>query len=64
MNYKVPGNEQSFLNKEDIDETKNKIFFHFDSPSVIDKIETIMDYLKNDWMEYILNLPITTPVFF
>ena len=42
MNYKVPGNEQSFLNREDIDETKNKIFFHFDSPSVIDKIDVIM----------------------
>ena len=56
--------EYKTVPKEDIIETKNKIFFHFDSPSVIDKIETIMDYLKNDWMEYILNLPITTPVFF
>ena len=64
MNYKDQGITQNFLSKEDINETKNSIFFHFDSPSVKDNIEAIFDYLKKDWMEYILNLPITTPVFF
>ena len=46
MNYKDQGIAQNFLSKEDINETKNSIFFHFDSPSVKDNIEAIFDYLK------------------
>ena len=64
MNYKDPTEVRPFLSDEEINETKNKIFFNFELPSVKDKLDVIFDYLKKDWMEYIFNLPISTPVFF
>ena len=42
--------------------TKKTIFFNLDDPEI--NIDVTFDYLINDWMNFIFNLPITTPIFF
>ena len=62
MEYKAAPLVKNFLTENDLDETKKTIFFNLDEPDI--NIDEIFNYLINDWMEFIFNLPITTPIFF
>lgn len=63
MNYKSAPQEQTFLTREDISEGKKTVFFDFNDPMVKNDINGTFDYIINDWMGFIFNLPITTPIF-
>ena len=63
MNYKSAPQEQTFLTREDISEGKKTVFFDFNDPKVKNDINGTFDYIINDWMGFIFNLPITTPIF-
>ena len=55
---------QCFLTDEDDEHPKN-IFFNLDELRRNEKLKDTYDYLLKDWInDYILLLPITTPIFF
>ena len=62
MEYKDTTKVSNFLAPEDLDEAKKSIFINLDDPNL--NIEETFDYLIKDWMEFVFNLPITTPIFF
>ena len=64
MNYKSAQQEQSFLFPEDLEERKKEVFFYLDDPSNKGKEEQIFNYILTDWIPFILNEPITAPLFF
>ena len=62
MEYKDKPEITNFLSADDMEENKKTIFFNLDDPEI--NIDVTFDYLINDWMNFIFNLPITTPIFF
>ena len=62
VEYKDARKVSIFLAPEDYDENKKTIFVNLDDPNL--NIEETFNYLINDWMGFIFNLPVTTPIFF
>ena len=62
VEYKDARKASIFLAPEDYDENKKTIFVNLDDPNL--NIEETFNYLINDWMGFIFNLPVTTPIFF
>ena len=62
MEYKDKPEISNFLSADDLEENKKSIFINLDDPEI--SIDGTFNYLINDWMSFIFNLPITTPIFF
>ena len=62
MEYKDKPEISNFLSADDLEENKKSIFINLDDPEI--NIDETFNYLINDWMSFIFNLPITTPIFF
>ena len=62
--YKSTGANPVFLPAEETDEHKKTIYVDLENPNIINNIDSTFDYIINDWMGFIFNLPITTPIFF
>ena len=62
VEYKDARKASNFLAPEDLDEAKKSIFINLDDPNL--NIEETFEYLIKDWMGFVFNLPITTPIFF
>ena len=64
MEYKAIPGISNFLSENELDETKKTIFVNFHDLEKQGKLEETFDYIINDWMGFIFELPITTPIFF
>ena len=64
MNYKNNSYDGTFLNDEENNENKKKIFFDIDELQKNGKLDAVFDYILKDWIGYISNLPIYDMVFF
>ena len=62
MEYKANPEIPDYLPDNENYENKRSVYFNLEDPH-INNPETF-DYIINDWMGFIFNLPITTPVFF
>ena len=64
MNYKGVNGSNFFLDDKEDDERKKKLFFDIDELKRTGKLDSIFDYVLNDWIGYINELPIYDMVFF
>lgn len=63
MEYKADHNAQ-YLTNEDHNENRKTLYIDLEDPKVKANIDTIFDYIINDWMGSIFELPVSTPIFF